>query len=80
VDERIRSLESDTTSCNNFDCADLCEGAELIGAERLSAVIRRIDSMRAASSAPEVIEMQNSMLLRELKLLKAPLHKVVAHS
>jgi CheY-like chemotaxis protein len=80
VDDRIQALESGDAACRLLDCTDLSEGSDLIGAERLSAVIRRIESMGGPSSTPEVLEMQQSMLLRELKLLKPPLNKVVAHS
>jgi hypothetical protein len=80
VDERIRVLESADDACQVLDHSELSEGADLIGAERLSAVIRRIESMGGASCAPDVLQMQQSMLLRELKLLKPALDRVVAHS
>ncbi|MFN0072879.1 MAG: response regulator [Chloroflexota bacterium] len=80
VDERIRGFEAVSPPVAPIEVADLREGAELIGAERLAAIIQRIEAMTVAPGAPEDLEMQQSMLLRELRLLQAPLQQVLAQT
>lgn len=79
VDERISGLELSPPE-SELEVTDLREGAELIGAERLTAIIQRIEAMNGAPVGPEVVEMQQSMLLRELKLLQPPLQQVLAQT
>jgi CheY-like chemotaxis protein len=79
VEERIRGLEAAVEDGSAADFSGLCEAAELIGAERLCAVIRKVESMGGQSAlAVQDRELQQLMLLRELKLLRAPLQNVVA--
>jgi CheY-like chemotaxis protein len=80
VDQRIHCLESAPGGGDALEVSDLREGAELLGAERLSGIIHRIESMNSSPRSPDVLEMQQSMLLRELKLLRDPLQKVVAQT
>ncbi len=80
VDDRLGRIESSGPKDAPPEVSDLREGAELLGADRLCAIIARLDAMMGMPVTPDLHDMQHAMLARELKLLQSPLQQVLSQS